>query len=523
MSKRRRRSSSKGRSNDSSMSRSKRGGFQTAVETLMGVGAAILLVAVAYWWFFVRPSGESLIPEESNYAQEAVSGNVIENESAYSTIVESNDLESLQRLTVELDNWKRDASFTVKLDTLSRRIEVANLVLKHQDTDEKLRVATATKLLTAYGQFYGISVEEDLGENEVVGKYLNACNDYINDENEDLAKFAKMSKAKVQVFESTREGADKSTISIQQTISDLIASYPEDPEVLLTARQLIARVGMADVRTAAKISRDVLDGYGQVQPKNENVLRQLRSMKDKVLLEDSQVAYVFRDAQSSGDFEPYFEKVDELLQDKDTGIGFLNRIYESIQYFEGQERHDLALKVIEKMEQGWQGRTDVQAREHAFRIGKFGRIRNESVGTKIDLNDIQSNGKPINTNLLDGKPCIIAFYSPNSPASEEMFNNLKFTYQLLLKTNVRVIAIAVEPERDQSFIEAFDPSWISINSSIENTSKIFKQCPPSHVPYFAVLNGDAVVDSIGVPAGRLKTKIETIFSNQKVSTSATGR
>lgn len=488
----------------------------------MGVGAAILLVAIAYWWFFVRPSGESLIPEESNYAQEAVSGNVIEDEVAYSTIVESNDLESLQKLILELDNWKRDAPFTVKLDTLSRRIEVANLILKHKDIDEKLRVATATKLLTAYGQYYGISVEEDLGENEYVGKYLNACNDYINDEDADLAKFAKMAKAKVQVYESTGNGASQSAISIQQTIGDLVASYPNDPQVLLTARQLIARVGTADIRAAGQISREILAGYDKLEPENKDVMQQLRSMKDRVLLEDSQVALVFRDAQASGDFEPYFEKVDELLADKATGIGFLNLIYDSIKYFEGLERYDLAVKVIEKMENGWQGRTNIAAREHAFRIGKFGRIRHQSIGKKLDLNDTQSNGRPVNTDLLDGKPCIIVYYSPNAPNTKEMFNNLNFTYKLLFKTNVRVIAIAVEPAKGQSFIEAFDPSWISISSSIEKTSSIFKQCPPSHVPYFTVLTGDAVVDSIGVPAAKLKTKIETIYSGQKVSDSAGG-
>lgn len=484
----------------------------------MGVGAALVLVSLGVWFFFLRPQGESLIPEEENYAQEAVTGNVIDDEEAYSMILADNELDDLKKLLIELDNWKRDAPFAVRLDTLDRRIEVANAILKHKDTNDKMRVETARKLLSAYGQYYGISLEEGLTDDgEIVTRYINACNDYVDDVDADLAKFARISKAKVQIYEMTGTNNTGSAISIEQTIGDLVSRYPNDPEVMLTVRQLIARVREADFRASSKIARDLVARYDELQPTDKSVLAQLRAIKDQIILEDSQIALVSRDAQVSGDYDEYFKKIDELLSYKDTGIGFVNRIYESIRFFEGLERYDLALKVIEKLEATWSERTDPVAKQQAARMAKFGRIRNEIVGKKIDLTDTQSNGEPIQPELLEGKPCIIAFYSPNAPDTREMFKNLNFTYKLLFNTNVRVIAISVEPALGDPFIDSFDPTWISINSSVEKTSSIFRQCPVSHVPYFVVVRSDGVVDSIGVPAGKLKTKIETLAANAKIS------
>ena len=521
MSKRRRRSSTSGKdgfSSSSSSRRSKRSGLQTTIETLMGVGAAVLLVAVGIWWFVFRPTGEAQTQEKDEIANEAVVGNVIEDENAYETILEGNELGKLEKLLLQLDNWKRDAPFAVKLDTLDRRIEVADAILKHQEVSEELRVKVARKLLSAYGQYYGISNEQGLTDDGAfVAKYVNVCNEYINDGDIELAKFAKMSRAKAQVYQMTSNKTAGSMASIQQTIVDLATSYPDDAEAMLTVRQLLARIKQADVRVAGKLGRELVSIYDRSSPTDEDVKRQLRGMKDQILLEDSNIGLIARDAQTSGNYEPYFKKLDELLSHNDTGIGFVNRMYDPIKFFEGVERYDLALRVIEKLAATWESRTDIAAQQQAFRMAKFGRLRHEILGKKIDLNDIQSNGQPINTGLLEGKPCIVFYYSPNAPNTREMFNKLNFTYKLLFNTNVRVIAIEVEPARQGSFIESFDPTWISVSSSVERTSKIFKQCPATNIPYFIVVRGDGIVDSIGVPEDKLKTKIDALAAQSAVA------
>jgi peroxiredoxin len=137
-------------------------------------------------------------------------------------------------------------------------------------------------------------------------------------------------------------------------------------------------------------------------------------------------------------------------------------------------------------------------------------IRNEQVGKPIDFNDNDSNENPIDVSRLKNRLVILAFYSPNAPGTSDMFNSLKFTYELIKRTDVQVIAIAVEKARSEKFESGFDANWISIESSIDDTSKIFLQCPVTHVPYFVLIDRNGIVDSLNVPVSQLKTRIEAL-------------
>ena len=78
MSKRRRRKSRSSSKNYAGEGRGKRTGLQTAIETAMGIGAALLVVGLCYWWFFVREPPEVNMVQENDINVGAVVGNVID-------------------------------------------------------------------------------------------------------------------------------------------------------------------------------------------------------------------------------------------------------------------------------------------------------------------------------------------------------------------------------------------------------------------------------------------------------------
>lgn len=505
MSKRRR-----SRSRSSSFSASKkRTGLRTLIETVMGIAAALIILAGLYWWVFVREVVDTTAKTEDTAA--AVKDNIVDNTASFEAIRDGGDLDQMRALLMDLENWPRDAATPVRLQTVSQRLEIAEKVIQHPDLTEEQRVFAAKAILQSMGLYYGISLDEGiLDDGSTVSRYLDVCNTFLNDKSEEVSREAQLAKAKVQVLELTRGNDSGSNESILQTISSLIERFPDDPAVIANIRLMIGKVNASDPRAGAKLFADVITAYERESVTQPEVLRQLRMMKDLLVLNESGFGRLASEAKASGNYEQYLRKLEELLNEPDTGVDFVNLVYNEIGYFEMIGRHDLAKRILEQLKNSALKNTNEAAQLQGLRVVKFGLIRNELVGKPIDLNENDSNGNPIDVSRLTNRPVILLFYSPNAPRTSDVFNNLRFTYELIRRTGVQVIAVAVEKANAEKFESGFDPSWISVDSSIEDTSKIFLQCPVSHVPYFVIIDRNGVVDSLNVPADQLKTKIEAL-------------
>ena len=151
MSKKRRRRKSKSRSFSKSK---KRTGLRTFIETVMGVAIGLLILAFVGWWYFIREAPEPISVEQVNSS--VIKNNVVDSTENFEAIRDNGTLDEQKHLLSLLDNWPRDATTPVRIETLSRRLEIAQTILKRDEISEPDRVATAKIALNAMGQILSL-------------------------------------------------------------------------------------------------------------------------------------------------------------------------------------------------------------------------------------------------------------------------------------------------------------------------------------------------------------------------------
>ncbi len=505
-----RRSRSQRRSSAFTVSK-KRTGLRTFIETFMGVAAGLVIIAFAGWWYFVREAPEQI--DDSAIAESVVKENLIDSVENYNAILQRGELDQMLRLAAQLEDWRRDAETPVRLDTLARRRELAEKIIEHPDLTESQRVNTAKTILNSMGQYYGICFDERIfDEGDTVAQYLEICRRFMNDPDEEVAKDAHLSNAKVLVYELTRGNEDASSSSIRQAIADLISSYPNDNTVMDIVQLLLKRVKNVAPVSGEKLAGEIVAEYDTADVSDRLVAKKLRDLKDIALLESSGITELSTQAQQSNDFEAYLDKLFELIADPDTGIEFVNRIYLVVAYFEITGRYELARRVLLELQKSTENRTDPLARQQATRVSSYGLVRNDALGKRFDLSDTDARGNALDLSQFENRPCLITFYSPNSPQAAEIISRLEATYQLVSRTDTKFIVVTVDqPMEGQTAID-LNPEWIAINNDPNQKSGIFERCPVSHVPYWVLIDKSGSLVALNVPAEQLKTRIEAVAS-----------
>lgn len=506
MSKKRRRRKSKSRSFSKSK---KRTGLRTFIETVMGVAIGLLILAFVGWWYFIREAPEPISVEQVNSS--VMKNNVVDSTENFEAIRDNGTLDEQKHLLSLLDNWPRDATTPVRIETLSRRLEIAQTILKRDEISEPDRVATAKIALNAMGQIYGIGLVEKIDSaGEIYQQYVDVCNSFVSDSDASVQKEAKLSLAKATVYELTIDSQIRDLPSIKHSINSLITSYPDDQLVASTVELMTKRIQTIDAKVGFEVMNDVVSAYGPEPAKEIKVIT--RKMRDEILLANSGISEVAKDSIQTKQYDAYIEKLGELANHTDTGVEVVNRIYRAVSYFETAGKSDLAIKVLNKIQEKAAERTDPIARIQALRICKFGLIRNNQVGKRIDLSDTTADGQPLATEKFQDVPALIVFYSPNDPVNTRLFQDLRELHHLVQASGVRFITISVDESRQGNLDLGFNPAWDNIASSQKNTSEIFKRCPVSHVPYFALVDRQGELNAINVPLTTLKTRIEALVS-----------
>ena len=476
----------------------------------MGVSIAMTLIASCVWYFFLR---EAPTKAASPVADKTMQDNIIDDEAGFESIRDSGILENQLNLLTRLDSWPRDAETPVRLDTLSKRLELAQVVQNNPDLDEETRVSNAKRILNAMGQIYGIALLDNIdSDGKIISRYLNICNSFVNDSNPEVARLARLDKAKALVYESTDGDLATKFETLEENFLGLIELYPNDDVVASTLKSLALQLDSSDRKSSRSLLQSIVNKYEKLPVTSAGVMHQMKTIKDELILEQSGIVELAKEAVATDSYDKYLEKLYELAELPDTGVELVNRIYRAIGFFESKGKHDIALKILEKLGSTVFTRQDSIAKEQAFRVSQFGKIRNTAVGKPFDFSDLNADGEPVDLLQFSDRPVLLVFYSPNNPKSRQLLKNINGTYNLISRTGVRVVAIAVDEAKTDNTPIELSPEWVNIKSSPPpgRTSEIFKRCPVTSVPYFAVVNHAGVLEKINIPVANIKTVIENM-------------
>ena len=476
----------------------------------MGVSIAVVVIGFCVWNFFLR---EPPTKAASPIAEKTMQDNVVDDEAGFETIRDSGILEDQLNLLKRLDEWPRDAETPVRLDTLSKRLELAQVVQEIPELDSEIRISNAKRILNAIGQIYGIALLEGIdSDGKIVSDYLNICDTYVIDSDPEVARQARLAKAKVLVFESTDGDFETKFETIEENLLGLVDLYPNDDLVASTIKSLALQLEARDKDRARILLNKIVDAYDQKSVTSVGVANQMKTIKDELVLEQSGIVELAREAIATDSYDQYLEKLYELAELPNTGVELVNRISKAVGFFESKGKHDIALAILEKLQSTVYTREDPIAKEHAFRVSHFGTIRNKAVGKPFDFSDLNTDGEAVDLIQFSDRPVLIVFYSPNNPNSRQLLKNINGTYGLISRTGVRIVAVAVDKSKTDNIPITLNRDWVNIQNSPPpgRTSEIFKRCPVTSVPFVSVVNHDGVLEKINVPVSNIKTIVENM-------------
>ena len=507
MSKKRRRRS-KSRSSSVS-SRGKRSTLRTVVETFMGVAIGVGIIAIAVWWFFLRTPDE--LVDNSAASTAIVKGSVKDSDASFEEVRDEGTLEQQLELIDSLSDSPKGSEIAVQLETVSRRIEIAQAILKRDEISEEQRAETATKLIQSAEQSYGIGWIESIdSEGEIFNQLLEITNPFVSDSNSEIAALAKMAQAKAKVYHQLRNNRVADVGKIKSGMTELITSLPDDNAAAETVVAMALFVKSIDAEAGYDVMRQIVTDY---ESPSEAVAPSVRLLAEQLILVDSGISELAKEAVQTKDYDAYIEKLGELSDYPNTGADIVNRVANAIYTFEAIGRNDLAIRVLERLQSTAAARSDPAARLRAQQVAKFGLIRNRQVGKPFDFNDVDYLGKPLAVNKFENVPVLLIFYSPNAATSRSAFESLEELYLHTESSRVRFLAISVEEPASKAIGETFiNSDWENNASSVKKPSEIFKRCPVLKVPYFALVNKNGVLQSLNVPLSELKTRIEALAS-----------
>jgi len=476
----------------------------------MGVSIGMVVIGFCVWYFFLR---EAPTEAASPIAEKTMQDNVVDDEAGFETIRDSGILDDQLNLLRRLDEWPREAETPVRLDTLSKRLELAKVVQDTPNLDPETRISNARRILNAIGQIYGIALLEGIdSDGKIVSDYLNICNSFVIDSDPGVAREARLAKAKVLVFESTDGDFETKFETIEENLLDLIELYPNDDLVASTIKSLALQLESRDKELSRGLLKKIVNRYEQKSVTSVGVVNQLKNIKDEMVLEESGIVELAREAIATDSYDRYLEKLYELAELPNTGVELINRISKAVGFFESKGKHDIALAILEKLSGTVFGRQDPAVKEHAFRVSHFGTIRNNAVGKPFDFSDLTADGETVDLVQFSDRPVLIVFYSPNNPNSAQLLKNINGTYGLISRTGVRIVAVAVDKSKKNDEPIKLNRNWVDIQNSPPpgRTSEIFKRCPVTSVPYVSVVNHDGGLEMINVPVNNIKTVIENM-------------
>ncbi len=486
----------------------------------MGISIGLLVLLFGAWYYFLRvPPQTTASPVAEKTMGE---GNVVDDIEGYTSILDGGNLENQLSLLVRLDEWPREAATPIRLDTLKKRLDLAQAVARHDDLTEEQRIANAKRILNAMGQIYGIAHLEKIdSDGKLVSDYLNICNSFVNDPDPEVSREARLSKLKALVYEASEGELDGRAATINENFMELIRLYPNNESVASTVKLLALKMASADVESGKLLIKKVIEQYDLQPVTNQGVSGQLSTLKDEVLLGESGIAGLAREAAATNNYDKYLPKLYELAERSDTGMEMINRIYNAVGFFEIRRKHDVAISILERLEASAENRQDPRVRDQALRVAKWGLLRNRAVGKPFDLSDIESDGNPVDLVQFSDRPVLLVFYSPNNPKTPALLKDLDDIYDLIGRTGIRIVTIAVEQPRSDSIPNKLNTAWVNIESRPPpgRTSEIFLRCPVSHVPYFVAINHAGELDTLNVPEANIKTVVENMATRRATANS----
>lgn len=476
---------------------------QRLLEMMLGVLVGGTLLFGLIWFFFIRETPE-LVQRRENIENSVITGTV-DPIADFETIRDTGTVGDMKTLLLSLNEWPRDGNTAVMIDYQKKRIEIADKMLSQKGITELQRELAGAGKLDAFGAWYGLDYEKQLGDPLIAERFQAACKEFENDPDMELRREAILGKAKTLVFEYCRGNWNGTFAHVESTVLTLPKEFPEDAYVLSNINLLMSTLQQKKEKESIELYRKLSVAYqGSTNPQIANLQSRLA---DVVLLYESGISQLL-----SGNWNTPVTKAEllnelaKLANHPNAGATVVKQIGFAVNGFEKISDYEYAKKTCEVLKNSPVKRTP-EITKLASDIANDGLQRMKALNQPWSFKGVDVNGREIDVSKFKDKVVVILYWSPrNSRLAASQFSLLAQLDSLVASSGVRFVTVQIE---DLPGMEVkADPNWTNILSTESNQSNYTRQFPVNRVPYFTIIDRDGILKEMHVPYEELKTKID---------------
>lgn len=430
----------------------------------------------------------------------------------FDTIRDEGNVDQLEKLMFDLKLRKIGTqSVPVQLDNSTKIVQVAEQILDHPERSEKQRVFAARSKLDAIWQTYRTSLRNNLNDPFVAQQFFAAADEFIGDENELVSRDAYLGRARGLVYETSLKRSLGSFENVGKSITDLIATYPEDKVVLENIRILFTTLRAKDAENSTKLAGQIAEIADQSDHAGTQKLA--RFMKDIIALYDAGIGNMKTIGTIMVNDDDFKSRLKKLNEDPDTGETVVTQLDNAIEFFERQQKYDDAAEISSWILDKANGRTDPEASKLAKTVGEAGLKRNSLLNQPWSFEAVDKIGGSVKSKRFDGRVAMIVFFSSAEEKSKKLLNSLSNLSATMFGKTVDFILVEVKHGEPVVGTQEFENSrWVVLSTTLDDPNNYLKQCPTIRFPYCLLIDKAGKVDSINLTLTSVKTKIENLLS-----------
>ena len=428
----------------------------------------------------------------------------------FEDVLESGDADQLCKMLVSLKIAPKSSRGAVEEELVNRRrVDIANRLLTMTIT-QKQRELAVESLIDSLSTIYGMDFTLELSGPNVSETLRTAAEKYSHDENERIARKARLALLKHNAFERLKQSSRPHVNLIADRMVNLLKDYPEDEMTLSTVRLIVEYyLGQHPKEGIALIQRIQPGVRNLSSPK---IISLVQRFSDRAKMHSLNYIADFENRwlnRSVGQKQLFNHSL-QLLDDPNYGELIVETVDLVTQWFEQDNQYDRAIAIYQKMLESSESNINPEVAKSARMTAEYGLKRAKLLNQKIDFTGVSVQGLPLDQESFEKRVVVLVFWSYKDSKSIDALNQVYQETAAWRKQGGRLLAVSVDNEIDEGFksfvTQMKDVYFAAADMERNGENLIWEQAPCESLPRAMLINRDGVVVDINVPIPEVQTE-----------------
>lgn len=442
------------------------------------------------------------------------------NDLRFQAMLETDDLETLERYFFEIDQAVSDESVSKRTgiqEIHKRQVDVTGRLLRQSSKlDKELKYQVVTKRIVSLAVLDRESMKTESRDPKHKRELQLMRSEFSDDADQRIAVYSQVVLA---ALEASDVGDDVEPVA--KRLYQLAKKYPDDSLVHQTIRlSVVDQINRGHRKTGIRIAEAILSKVEVSEfvefTELSNVFQELRDWKS---LSDENFFETWESRTFNGKvgYEQLSDVGARLCQVKSGGHTLLDHIDQIAKWFERKGEFEFGLSIYQKLVEVANEYELPSVGRRAKALGEFGLRRCKLVDSVLQLKGTKHDDSSFDEAEFKDQVVVVAFFSLADPAFINKLESIQKERQAWVGKPVREIAVCIDrptvSSSGKSYVQQLEgiaeslPGWLICKRDAQGGLPIFEQCPSEVADRVMLIDRNHRVVEIDILPRELRSQI----------------